>query len=205
MLTNHFWYMPDAFSQEECDYLERKGEQAFNTHPIDGFHFGEDPSKRSSSISWVHDDFAMNLVDQIGNTANVDAGWMFHLIRPEAIQYTLYEKGDEYAWHTDGHQDQYAAKHLVEKSIDPMPLNKTTNPLLAGLVRKVSLTVNLSFPEDYEDGTLELHFHNQTHVFDQCPRGSAIAFPSFIHHRVAPVTNGIRKTAVMWLNGPPLR
>ena len=117
----------------------------------------------------------------------------------------LYEEGDEYAWHTDGHQDQYAARHLVEKSIDPMPLNKTTNPLLAGLVRKVSLTVNLSFPEDYEGGTLELHFHNQTHVFDQCPRGSAIAFPSFIHHRVAPVTNGIRKTAVMWLNGPPLR
>ena len=205
MLTNHFWFMPNAFTQEECDYLEQKSQEAFDTHAIDGFHFGEDPSKRSSSISWVHDNLAIDMVEHVGNTANVDAGWMFHLIRPEAIQYTLYEKGDEYDWHTDGHQDEYAAKRLVQKSTDPMPLNQTTNPLLAGLVRKVSLTVNLSSPEDYENGTLELDFHNERHVFDKSPRGSAIVFPSFIHHRVTPVTKGIRKTAVMWLNGPPLR
>jgi len=205
MLTNHFWYMPNAFTQDECDHLEDKGQEAFETHAIHGFHFGEDPSKRSSRISWIQDHYANAMLECCALDANDHAGWVLDLVRPEDAQYTVYEEGDEYDWHTDGHQDRYAAKTLVQIAENPMPLNQTTNPLLAGLVRKISLTVNLSSPKDYEGGTLELNFHNQTHGFENSPRGSAIAFPSFIHHRITPVTKGIRKSAVMWVNGPPIR
>tara|TARA_R110002020_G_scaffold204889_1_gene409230 strand:+ start:5052 stop:5669 length:618 start_codon:yes stop_codon:yes gene_type:complete len=205
MFKNHYWYMPEALTKDECDYLEEKGKQAFKDHPIDGFHFGENPSKRSSKIGWVSDPYAMSVLECAALEANDNAAWMFSLTEPEQIQYTTYKKDDGYDWHTDGHQDQYAAKILVETSKHPMPLNQTTNPRLAGLVRKLSLTVNLSHPTSYEGGTLELHFHNQTHVFDKCPRGSIIAFPSFIHHRISPIVKGTRKSAVMWFNGPPLR
>jgi len=205
MLTNHYWYIPNAFTPDECDYLEEKGEEAFEAHSKDGFHFGEDATKRSSQISWIYDRDALSMLENVAYSANVDAGWVLHLVRPEAVQYTTYEEGDGYDWHTDGHQDRYAAKALVQTATHPMPLNQTLNPLLAGLVRKLSLTVNLSHPEDYEGGTLELDFHNQTHVFADCPRGSAVVFPSFIHHRISPIIKGTRKSAVMWVNGPPLQ
>lgn len=197
--------MPNAFTKEECDHLEEKGENALKIHPIDGFHFGEDPSKRSSQISWIQDFQTMSMLECAMLDANDNAGWLFDLTEPEQTQYTVYKKDDGYDWHTDGHQDVYAAKALVQTAIDPMPLNQTTNPRLAGLVRKLSLTVNLSEPKDYEGGTLELDFHNQTHVIEECPRGSAIIFPSFIHHRISPILKGTRKSAVMWFNGPPLR
>lgn len=197
--------MPNAFTEEECDYLQEEGQKAFEAHSIDGFHFGEDPSKRSSQISWVNDSYAMSILECAMLDANDNAGWLFDLKEPEQIQYTLYQKDDGYDWHTDGHQDVYAAKTLVQTAVNPMPLNQTTNPRLAGLVRKLSLTVNLSQPEDYEGGTLELYFHNQTHVIDEYPRGSAIVFPSFIHHRISPILKGTRKSAVMWFNGLPLR
>ena len=198
--------MPNAFTRKECDYLEKKGKESFEAHSKDGFHFGEDPLKRSSQISWVDDEMSVAMVEELAHTANIDAGWVLDLVRSEAIQYTVYTEGDEYDWHTDGHQDRYAAKHLVGTADDPMPLNQTTNPLLAGLVRKLSLTVNLSCPEDYEGGTLELLFHEQHHTFlERAPRGSAIIFPSFIKHRITPITKGTRKSAVMWFNGPPIR
>ena len=197
--------MPNALTETECDHNENEGKEALETHPIDGFHFGEDPSKRSSQISWLYDNYSKVILETLALDANDHAGWVLNLHRPEAVQYKTYEEGEGYDWHTDGHQDRYAAKALVQTATHPMPLNQTTNPLLAGLVRKVSLTVNLSHPEDYEGGTLELDFHNQTHVFADCPRGSAVAFPSFIHHRISPIIKGTRKSAVMWVNGPPLQ
>ena len=36
-------------------------------------------------------------------------------------------------------------------------------------------------------------------------QGQAVFFASFIRHRVAPVTSGVRKSLVMWFGGPPLR
>ena len=36
-------------------------------------------------------------------------------------------------------------------------------------------------------------------------QGQAIFFASFLLHKVAPVTRGVRKSLVMWFGGPPLR
>jgi len=197
--------MPNALTEDECDHIEEEGEKTLETHPIDGFHFGEDPSKRSSQISWIYDHYSAMMLESLSVDANVDAGWVLHLVRPEAVQYTTYEEGDGYDWHTDGHQDRYAAKALVQTATHPMPLNQTLNPLLAGLVRKLSLVVNLSSPEDYEGGTLEFLYDGYKHEIPTPNRGSAIVFPSFIHHRITPVTKGIRKSVVMWINGLPIQ
>jgi len=35
--------------------------------------------------------------------------------------------------------------------------------------------------------------------------GSVIAFPSYINHKVSPVTKGLRKSLVAWVSGPRWR
>ena len=197
--------MPDALTEQETQHIDIEGEAKLKVVSLDGHHQG-DNAERSSKITWLYDETTTHLLEETVYRANLDAAWLFDITRSEAVQYTIYENGDEYGFHSDGNQDRYAVKQLTLEPSNPMPLNQTTNPLLAGLVRKLSVTVNLSSPEDYEGGTLELLFHNQHHTFiERAPKGSAVIFPSFIHHRITPVTEGIRKSAVMWVNGPPIR
>jgi predicted 2-oxoglutarate/Fe(II)-dependent dioxygenase YbiX len=66
--------------------------------------------------------------------------------------------------------------------------------------RKISITVQLSRPEDYEGGDLELLFLKSPHAMDRT-RGALIAFPSFAVHRVTPVTRGTRFSLVAWISG----
>ena len=69
--------------------------------------------------------------------------------------------------------------------------------------RKLTLIVQLSDPSDYEGGRLE--------VFDTEPtplpreRGAVVAFPTFVPHRVTPVTSGARRSLVLWAAGPTFR
>jgi len=67
--------------------------------------------------------------------------------------------------------------------------------------RKLSISVQLSRPEDYEGGDLELLFRPEPHALERA-RGTIIAYPSFAVHRVAPVTRGTRWSLVAWIEGP---
>jgi len=92
------------------------------------------------------------------------------------IQLARYDSSDRgfYAWHTD--------------FADLAPR------------RKISFTVQLSRPEDYDGGDLELFFRGQPYQTDRT-RGTLLAFPSFALHRVAPVTRGTRWSLVAWICG----
>jgi len=63
--------------------------------------------------------------------------------------------------------------------------------------RKISISVQLSRPEDYEGGDLELLFDRQPYKAEKA-RGTLIAFPSFVLHRV---TRGTRWSLVAWIAG----
>jgi predicted 2-oxoglutarate/Fe(II)-dependent dioxygenase YbiX len=67
-------------------------------------------------------------------------------------------------------------------------------------LRKISVSIQLSRPEDYDGGDLELLFGNQPEPMDRT-RGAFIAFPSFVLHRVTPVTRGERWSLVAWVLG----
>ena len=87
----------------------------------------------------------------------------------------------------------------------------TDNAYYWGKVRKLSMTLNLTDPDDYSGGDLKFDFgpHMGRGRFKTCkeirPRGSIIIFPSFIHHQVTPVTKGTRYSAVIWSLGRPFR
>lgn len=98
----------------------------------------------------------------------------------EHLQYTVYrEDGGHYDWH-------------VDRGVSaPSP-------------RKLSLVLQLSDPEEYEGGDLQVFTSSEpTTVVKQ--KGLVAAFPSFVLHRVTPVTAGTRRTLVVWLSGPRFR
>jgi PKHD-type hydroxylase len=70
--------------------------------------------------------------------------------------------------------------------------------------RKLSITVQLSDPDEYEGGNLQFMV-NQNTIDAPREKGTAIIFPSFFPHRVMPVTKGCRMSVVGWIGGPPYR
>ena len=87
----------------------------------------------------------------------------------------------------------------------------TMNPDMVGKVRKLSVTINLNKPGEYEGGNLKFDFgpHAETKRFHEVeeirPQGSIIVFPSYVHHQVTPVTKGTRYSMVLWSLGQPFK
>jgi PKHD-type hydroxylase len=96
----------------------------------------------------------------------------------ENIQYTEYDESYQghYGWHLDCGDNN---------------------------TRKLSLVIQLSDPSEYEGG--ELQVQNGESPCRTCTKekGAMIMFPSFLEHRVTPVTKGTRRSLVLWISGPP--
>lgn len=97
----------------------------------------------------------------------------------EGIQFAEYRAPDgHYNWHTDSGDTP--------------------------VVRKLSMTVELSDPSSYEGGDLELNATGKPEIMTK-KQGRIIAFPSHTLHRVTPVTSGVRHSLVVWITGPPFK
>ena len=98
--------------------------------------------------------------------------FQIHTLEPLQLAEYSAESSGEYDWHLD---------------IGPGVSSK----------RKLSISVQLSAPEDYDGGDLELWGSRS------CSRkqGTLIAFPSYLLHRVSPVTRGVRRSLVAWAIG----
>ena len=98
------------------------------------------------------------------------------------IQYTKYDKGDFYTWHTD--QDL----RTIEKSDEK--------------VRKLSFSLQLSDENEYSGGEIEFKDVMGNKFFAPKNRGCLIIFDSRTEHRVCKITSGVRKSLVGWVEGP---
>jgi len=94
----------------------------------------------------------------------------------EGIQFTKYGVGDYYDMHID--------------------------KVYGSVIRKLSVTVQLSDPSEYEGGEVNLFF-NQTPEICHKQIGSVTIFPSYVLHKVNPVTKGTRYSLVAWVTGDP--
>ncbi|HEU4719648.1 MAG TPA: 2OG-Fe(II) oxygenase [Bacteroidia bacterium] len=70
--------------------------------------------------------------------------------------------------------------------------------------RKLSITVQLSDPDEYEGGDLQFMINQNIHTAPRA-KGTAVIFPSFALHRVTPVTKGSRMSIVGWIAGTPYK
>ena len=199
-LTNEWLYFTDAIDGSTCEKLIMLGQNKFESAQIaeDGLRKGKDGVKegrRKSKVVWVREKWVYDLMAPFMKTANEKSGWNFDVTACEIFQLTKYEKGDFFKWHVDGSSDSLSA------------YDKTKNKILQKNVRKISMTVLLN--EDYEGGEFQFGFFNRGEVSISNPKfstnGSVIFFPSFMHHQVAPVTEGIRYSLVGWFIGPPFK
>ena len=84
---------------------------------------------------------------------------------------------------------------------------------MKGKIRKLSVTVSLTDPKEYKGGELEFDFRdkdpdkkpNIRACTEILPKGSLVVFPSFVWHRVKPVTKGVRHSLVIWNLGYPFK
>tara|TARA_R100000008_G_C3573821_1_gene163916 strand:- start:518 stop:1174 length:657 start_codon:yes stop_codon:yes gene_type:complete len=67
--------------------------------------------------------------------------------------------------------------------------------------RKLSFTIQLSKPDEYEGGDLEF-LGTEVKKEDFRNEGTCIIFPSFLAHRITKVKSGKRVAIVGWLHGP---
>lgn len=189
-----FYYFDSALSPFLCDKIIEEGYSNNPDIALTG-STGYTRSKkeieqtkeiRNSNISWIDDWWVKKELEPYVKRANEMAGWNFNFTKSEASQFTIYEPGEYYDWHRDAQNYPY------------------TQGEQKGLIRKLSVTVSLSNPEDYEGGFLEFarendfnkkYFHKVREIL---PRGSICVFPSYTWHRVSPVTKGKRLSLVQW-------
>ena len=144
---------------------------------------GLDTKKRITTISWIPFKEMPEMYDQVNvfiQKANRNHFGFNNIQITENAQFTEYPKGGFYDWHMDS------------------DVNMQHEPT----VRKISMTVLLSPKNQFEGGDLELMAPGKYAKLEQ---GHAICFASFLNHRVAPVTRGVRQSLVMWFGGTPFR
>ena len=212
-LAHYYWYFQSAVPLRICDMIikygkaEKKNETIAITgglgrdrdlkkQPLNQQEIKDLKKKRDSNVVWFNDSWIYREIQPYVNKANRNAGWNFVWDWSESCQFTKYKKGQYYDWHCDSWNKPYV-KDDERK----------------GKIRKLSVTLTLSDPKTYKGGELEFDF--KQHDPDQksqpkickeiLPKGSIVVFPSFVWHRVKPVTKGVRYSLVMWNLGFPFQ
>ena len=137
---------------------------------------------RRSDIAWLEDAQIDVVLSEMVYAANVDFygvelnGRLMH-------QFSEYKGEDDgfIGWHSD-----------------------VTIPHRNYSDRKLTCVTMLSDKSEYEGGTLKLQYGHEP-IELTLEKGQAIMFPSYILHKVEPVTSGMRRTLVTWAHGPHWR
>ena len=173
--VNTYAYWKKAFTKEECEKIIKIAKDK-------GLIKGTTKSKsdaRQSKICWLYasDDleWVFRKITDIVLNLN-DRFFQFDIFGlNEGLQFTNYKApSDKYGKH-------------IDRSLD-------------FTIRKLSLSIQLTNPKEYEGGELILHEDEKGEQMKK-EQGTLILFPSFILHEVKPITKGERNSLVSWVTG----
>ena len=173
--VNLYAFWNNAFSKEECQTI-------INIAKDKGLIKGKTEKQsevRDSKISWLYPidkiDWAFRRVTDITLNLN-ERFFKFDLFgMNEGFQFTNYEApSGKYGKHVDRGMNM--------------------------VVRKLSISIQLTNPEEYEGGELYLYDDDKGTLMDKT-QGTLILFPSYVLHEVMPVTKGERNSLVTWVTG----
>jgi PKHD-type hydroxylase len=185
--VNHFnyYYFTNVFTDQEIEEIIQIGE---SQPKIKATTVGEDITQevtdyRVSDIAWLANNpktsWVFDRIADLAIKANSEM-WNFDIWDfQDDLQYTsYYGNGGHYDWHAD---------------LGPGISN-----------RKLSIVLQLSNSDEYEGGDLQM---NTGGSILNIPRekGLICFFPSFVLHRVTPLSSGLRRSLVTWLCGANLR
>lgn len=178
-------FRPAVFTEAECERIVAIAEETAFADA--GLVRGEQIERiRRARITWLDEagsaDWVFRrILDTVAEVNREHFG--FDLTEfAERMQVAWYDgrSGGHFDWHSDIGDGQLAAR------------------------RKLTVVVQLSDPGDYSGGLLQTN--GDGHVIDAGrARGSATVFPSFVLHRVTPVTAGARYSLTTWVHGPAFR
>lgn len=203
MAFQSIWYFSDI-PKKIIETIEEDLTNTFQEQMGDSRLMGDslNRDKRNSKNAWVP-------------TNHWTAGFVWHYIERanrenflydirnvdgESMQFTQYGIGEFYGWHNDAG----ISCHYKPVSVGNHHEGRTQDYLneKLELVRKLSFVVQLSDPDDYEGGNLQLLAEDGKSYFAPRKRGTVIVFDSRTQHRVLKVTKGTRKSLVGWVVGP---
>lgn len=178
-MRENVFCLPSLLSESLCDKIIETG-LSYPAH--DGEVFSESEKQRSSVIRWIKDwePISSKLLPYI----NMINAKKFNVDIQQAmseLQFTEYS--ESYGGHYKRHHD---IDYLSDQHCD----------------RKLSVSVQLSDPDDYSGGDIEFFEVQGLDTKVQRQRGTMIVFPSYIQHAVTPVTKGKRYSLVSWIYGP---
>jgi predicted 2-oxoglutarate/Fe(II)-dependent dioxygenase YbiX len=178
--TQNWAYADSLFTPQECAQIIAIGNAKLQEATIAGNQTNKEI--RESQIAWLYGadiEFAFRKVTDA--VLNINSQFFnFDLFgMAEGFQFTRYDA-------PTGHYG--------------MHIDKTLN----GPVRKLSLTIQLSPPEDYEGGELALQIGKEPDIMPK-ELGKMVVFPSYVLHEVRPITKGTRYSLVAWITGKPFK
>jgi PKHD-type hydroxylase len=197
------WYFSDI-PEKVIQSIEEDLTNTFQDQMGDSRLMGDalNKDKRNSKNSWVPTThWTAGLVWHYVERANRE-NFLYDIrnIDGENMQFTQYGVGEFYSWHNDAgischYKPVSVGNHHEGRAQDY--LNEELE-----LVRKLSFVVQLSDPDDYEGGNLQLLAEDGKSYFAPRKKGTVIVFDSRTQHRVLKVTKGLRKSLVGWVVGP---
>jgi len=192
-LKNNYFILEEAVTNRFCDHVIEYGKYlkeqvattwGYNPDTLSDYDRKELEKTRKSKITWMSDNWMYRQIQPVIHEVNALAGWNFQWSMTESFQFTKYEGNQKqhYDWHTDsGDADDN------------------------GLTRKISASLILANDDEYEGGDFQICIPNpnQNKIINikLKQKGTMIFFPSFVWHRVVPVTKGTRYSLVCWSKG----
>ena len=181
-----FVWWEGAFTEQELNWLQQKAIDADTRAQVGGNAQGDDLAKiRRSKISWMNNSLETQWIfEKLAHVASSlnSQFYRFDLTGfGEALQLTNYDQSEHgmYGWHQD-----YGGNRTIS--------------------RKLSLVLQLTDPNQYEGGNLQINVGGEVQTVRK-QRGLIAAFPSYTVHQVTPVTHGNRQSLVAWVSGPAFR
>jgi PKHD-type hydroxylase len=190
LLTPHAKKMPTyvwwagAFTEQELDWLQQQAIKAESQAQATGTSDLTELAKiRRSKVSWLNNNpntkWVFEKLADVVSQLNAEHFGFDLTGFGESLQLTNYDQVEKgmYGWHQD-----YGVS----------------------ISRKLSLTLQLTDPSEYEGGNLQ----TMTSAYPENvrkQRGLIAVFPSYVLHQVTPVTQGSRQSLVAWISGPSFK
>jgi PKHD-type hydroxylase len=173
-----------GFSSEEIDkIIDIEKLQEFDRGRVgNDLNVAAPNEVRNADITWIHtdqhSDWVFNRIASITSLVNHDH-FMYNIDGVDALQYSKYGPDQHYTWHWDV---EFGWRKWI---------------------RKISIAIMLSDPSEYEGGEFQLIKNGNLDdmVSIKLEKGDMIYFASWMPHRVAPVTSGLRRSLVAWVMG----
>ena len=171
------------FSREECLRIINIGK----SHQLHNGTTGSSASDyRRSKICWLPND----------NTT----GWIYDRLEKCVLEANLRWEIRVYGFGENLQFTEYDEKYQGHYNTH-MDLGRDDNMRF----RKISIVVHLTDPSEFQGGELILHtaYNALNGRVMENEQGTVTLFPSFLLHKVTPVTKGRRYSLVLWVTGPP--